>query len=77
VRLSAKSGGSEELIARLRELAAGPWDGASMVAALPRVQCERGKYDEFLPESLLREAFVADQLDPAGARERLGAIISD
>jgi hypothetical protein len=47
------------------------------VADIPRHQCERGKYDGFLPESLLKEAFVADHLDVGGARDRFGEMIAD
>jgi ATP-dependent helicase Lhr and Lhr-like helicase len=38
-----------------------------LVARQPRKALEREKYDEFVPESLLRQAYVADYLDMAGA----------
>ncbi len=44
---------------------------------LARVLCERGKYDEYLPEPLLKEAFVTDRLDVAGAWERFGEMMTN
>ena len=44
---------------------------------LPGALCERGKYDGYLPEPLLREAFVADHLDVVGAWERFGEMVAD
>jgi ATP-dependent Lhr-like helicase len=70
ISITARSGGSEEMVAGLRALAGIPWVASEMVAKQPRLQCETGKYDEFLPEPLLKEAFAADRLDPQGARER-------
>jgi ATP-dependent Lhr-like helicase len=61
------SAGKDELDGELTSIAAEPWQGAAMVGGLARLHCESGKYDEFLPESLLKEGFVADHLDVIGA----------
>jgi hypothetical protein len=48
-----------------------------LVARQPRKALEREKYDEFVPESLLRLAYVEDYLDMAGAgavMESLGGV---
>jgi len=44
---------------------------------LPGALCERGKYDGYLPEPLLREAFVADHLDVVGARQRFAETMAE
>ncbi|MGH9891500.1 MAG: DEAD/DEAH box helicase, partial [bacterium] len=71
IGLRADSGKADELAAGLAALSAETWDGAAMAAALERSVCQIGKYDEFLPEPLLKQGFVADQLDVEGARLRL------
>lgn len=49
------------------------WSGAELVHGLERHQLLRAKYDEFLPDSLLRDAFVADAIVP----ERGRALLAD
>jgi ATP-dependent helicase Lhr and Lhr-like helicase len=67
--------GLDGLASALNSLAAKPWEGAEMVATLDRLYCERAKYDEFLPESLLKEGFMADHLDVAGAERRFREVL--
>lgn len=58
------------LRAGLLGLAREAWDGAAMVAPMDRAFCERAKFDEYLPDDLLRASFVADHLDVTAARGR-------
>lgn len=53
-----------------------PWDPAAMVARLDRALCERAKYDEYLPEPLLKKSFAANELDVRGARQYLQATLA-
>jgi ATP-dependent Lhr-like helicase len=69
--ITAESEAAEALVTELALVSVQPWDGAAMVAGLDRVHCERAKYDEYLPESLLKEGFVVDHLDVQGAEVRL------
>jgi ATP-dependent helicase Lhr and Lhr-like helicase len=75
IRLKAASGMADELAPALVAISAEPWDGTAMVAAMPRTGCEIAKYDQFLPELLLKQGFVVDQLDVKGAMERFRAMV--
>lgn len=55
------------IVGDLTELASQQFDGTALVNDLDRILCERAKYDEYLPETLLKRAFVADHLDVEGA----------
>jgi hypothetical protein len=77
IGLKADSGKADELAAGLAALSAEPWDGVAMAAALERSICQIGKYDEFLPEPLLKQGFVADQLDVEGARLRFREMVAE
>lgn len=57
----------------LRQAHRQPIEPLQLIAALPRAFCQRAKYDEFLPETLLRKAFVARYIDSAGATAALRA----
>ena len=62
----------DELLGRLREMARESWSAADIVRPLPRYVCERGKYDPFLPDDLLKRSFAEDYLDVSGAAARFG-----
>jgi ATP-dependent Lhr-like helicase len=62
----AEDGGAEE-VSRLLMGAIASLEAADLVRNLPRAHCERAKYDEFLPEDLLKKVFAMESLDAAGA----------
>jgi len=72
---TAVAGGADAVRHILAATVAEPWEAAAIVAPLDPVMCERAKYDEFLPEALLRKAFSADHLDAEGAHKRLEAAL--
>lgn len=45
-----------------------PWDGLALTAPLDVEDVRLAKYDRFLPEALLRQAYAADRLDASGAQ---------
>ena len=51
----------------LRLITANPPTAEQLIATLDRKSLEADKYDEFVPEALLREAFAVDRLDVSGA----------
>jgi ATP-dependent Lhr-like helicase len=59
----------------LAALVAQPWNPNEIVAKLERPALERAKYDEFLPDELLRKAFETDHLDAEGARRALASAL--
>lgn len=60
--------------AELARVAAEAWDGQAMTAPLGRRVCQRAKSDQFFPEALIKQSFVADHLDIARAAERFRAV---
>jgi ATP-dependent Lhr-like helicase len=52
-----------------------PWNGPGIIERVSRSMLEKHKYDEFLPEQLLRESFVSDVLDIEGAQKDLVATL--
>lgn len=76
IELTAHSGMMPQLSASIISMATGAWNSSDIAGKVPRIMCERGKYDAFLPEPLLRATFAADVLDVAGAREHLLAIVA-
>ncbi len=74
--VTANSGGIKATMALLRRIAEEPLSAEAMVGAMDRVFCVRAKYDEFLPDSVLKKSFAADQLDASGAIDRLRAMLS-
>jgi len=54
-------------------LDAGP-TGAELIAELQRNDVQKGKYDKFVPEHLLKEAFAVDSIDMENAIEYLQRI---
>lgn len=61
------NGGVDEAARLLRVAIASGLDAADLVKSLPRANCEKGKYDEFLPEDLLRKSFATEYIDATGA----------
>jgi hypothetical protein len=59
----------------LAALVAQPWNPNEIVATLGRPDLELAKYDEFLPDELLRKVFETDHLDAEGARRALVAAL--
>jgi hypothetical protein len=47
-----------------------------MVRSLPRASCERAKYDEFLPEDLLKKGFAVEHLDAQGALTAVNQLLA-
>ena len=64
-----------DLSSTLATLVAQQWNPEEIMAKLGRVELERAKYDEFLPDELLRKSFGADYLDSEGARRDLAAAL--
>jgi hypothetical protein len=62
----AEDGGAEE-VSRLLMGAIASLEAADLVRNLPRADCQRAKYDEFLPEDLLKKGFAMESLDVAVA----------
>ena len=75
--LTAKAGGAETIAKGLAELAQESWVADCIARDLDRAFCTHGKYDEFLPDGLLKKAFAADQLDAAGAVDRMRAMFPE
>ena len=71
IEFLAEPGRVTDLLTELSQVSTSKWDGTQIMAGLERALYERGKYDPFLPESLLKQAFVTDYLDLAGASLRL------
>lgn len=69
--LAGTAAGPETTRLELQQVAGEPWNVAAIVEPLQRAFLLMNKYDEFLPESLLRRAFGAAQLDIDGARASL------
>lgn len=55
-------------VAALREIAEQEWSAEDIAASLPPVLLQTKKYDEFLPESVLRKSYAAEHIDVEGAR---------
>lgn len=73
--LTAVSGGVEAIANGLVALAQEQWDAEAMAGGLDRPFCLQAKYDEFLPDELLRKSFAAAYLDAEEAAERLRATL--
>ena len=69
--LAGTAAGPEATHRALQQAAAEPWNAAAIVAPLQRAFLLQNKYDEFLPEPLLKRAFAAAHLDVDGARAAL------
>jgi ATP-dependent Lhr-like helicase len=65
---SGTAAGPDETERALREAALPEWSAAEIVAPLSRALLVCNKYDEFVPDSLLRRAFAGMHLDANGAR---------
>jgi len=61
--LAVGTGGVDEAARLLDGRIKSGIDAAALVRNLPRLSCERAKYDEFLPEDLLKKGFAAEHLD--------------
>jgi ATP-dependent Lhr-like helicase len=69
--------GDSEEAARLLLAAIEPGVNATeMVRSLPRASCERAKYDEFLPEDLLKKGFAVEHLDAQGALTAVNQLLA-
>ena len=66
--LAGTAAGSEETHRSLQQTAEEPWNSAAIVEPLQRALLLHNKYDEFLPDPLLKRAFAAAHLDVDGAR---------
>jgi ATP-dependent Lhr-like helicase len=73
--LTAVQGGVEEIANGLAALAQEEWDAEAMASDLDRAFCIQAKFDEFLPDELLRKSFAAAYLDAEEAAERLRATV--
>jgi len=69
--LTAAPGTSATAVNTLIGSAAEPWNATQIAERVERTFCMVAKYDEFLPDELLRKSFGAEQLDVVGARTRL------
>lgn len=69
--LTAAPGTSATAVNSLMGSAAEPWNATQIAERMERTFCTVAKYDEFLPDELLRKSFGAEQLDVVGARTRL------
>jgi ATP-dependent Lhr-like helicase len=76
LRCAIMSDRGADALTVLQQTVSERWEGARITAGLSPYQLRRAKYDEFLPESLLREAFAADALDPDRAQMLLKQALS-
>jgi ATP-dependent Lhr-like helicase len=67
--LAPDTGDVDAALADMALVASGPWSATQLTEPLTRAILCRDKYDEFLPDALLRQSFASQQLDPAGAAE--------
>lgn len=67
--------GVEAALDTLREIAAEDWSAEQILEPMERPFLMRAKYDEFLPDDLLKKAYAAAHIDDAGASERLRAML--
>lgn len=74
--LTAVSGGVEAIANGLAALVQEQWDAEAMASNLDRAFCLQAKYDEFLPDELLRKSFAAAYLDAEEAAERLRSTLA-
>ncbi|MBX3014192.1 MAG: DEAD/DEAH box helicase [Caldilineaceae bacterium] len=63
------SGGIEEIKAQFAQLATTPPDPLLLARRLARVDLERHKYDRYIPDHLLQQAYSQDFLDVAAAAQ--------
>lgn len=69
-------GGAGELRQRLAQFVATPPTPAALIGTLTPADLVRAKYDRYVPESLLRQAYIHDVLDYDGALEVLRGLTS-
>ncbi|MEP7286688.1 MAG: DEAD/DEAH box helicase [Chloroflexota bacterium] len=65
----------KEVRQALEQIVLHPPPANSLIATLPRESLEKDKYDTFVPENLLQEAFAANQLDIKAAIDTLRQIV--
>lgn len=68
--------GPDATIAELRRIAGEEWSAADIVESMNPALLYSKKYDEFLPEPLLKKAYAAEHIDAAGARACLRRMLS-
>jgi ATP-dependent Lhr-like helicase len=73
--ISELEGETVDLNSLLSRLAEEPWSVTDLVDTMDRVLCERAKYDQFLPERLLKQSFSSRYLDVPGAYEALKSAV--
>lgn len=74
LEISAVTGNVHALPGLLRTLAAAPPSSEELLANLTRTDYELDKYDRYVPDHLLHQAFLQDRLDLPGAVGVLGAL---
>jgi len=68
------NGGIESLKAKFAEVAATPPDPMTLAQNLPRAELQFYKYDRYIPDPLLQQAYSSDFLDLEGATQSLAQI---
>jgi hypothetical protein len=64
-------------ISTLHAIADEPWSPEQLVDPLDRAFCTSAKFDEFLPDAILKKAFAASHIDAEGAAQRMSAMLAD
>ena len=64
-------GGTEALKAQFVTIAATPFDPVALAQNLPRAELELHKFDRYIPDNLLQQAYNSDYLDLEGATQSL------
>lgn len=68
-------GGAEAMKAQFTKIAATPLGPMALAQNLPRAELELHKFDRYIPDNLLREAYKSDYLDLEGAIQSLHQMI--
>lgn len=74
LEVSAPGGNMQTLLAQLRTLATTPPTAEQILANLTRADYAVAKYDRYVPDPLLQQAFLQDRLDIPGALAVLRAL---
>jgi len=74
--ISARAEGVDAAISTLRAIADEPWTAEQLLAPLDRALCTRAKFDEFLPDAILKKAFAVSHIDAESAVQRLHAMLA-
>jgi ATP-dependent Lhr-like helicase len=69
--------GVDAAISTLHAIADEPWSPEQLVDPLDRAFCTSAKFDEFLPDAILKKAFAASHIDAEGAAQRMSAMLAD